>query len=181
MRLVLPLALAMVLPIAAHAQAGDVEPVDTHDTDEVIIDGAGLSRDIPCEGQNIGIYGAGNRVHLTGACGKIFVHGDSHVVIVDKAMAIDVSGADHVVDAGAVSKLGVDTAGHTINATLVSDSASAQVAVNGAEQTLNLVLASPTAIEINGTEQIVNWSLASDAPEPRIDMSGVDNAVNRVD
>lgn len=181
MRLVLPLALVLALPIAAHAQTSEIEPTETHDTDEVIIEGVGLSRDIPCEGENIGVYGVGNQIHLTGACGKVIVHGDGHAVSVEKAIEILVSGADHTVNADWVSKLGVETAGHTVNATLSTDSASAQVHVDGAEQTLNLFLTSATDIDIEGTEQVVNWSLAGDAPEPHIDMSGIDNAANRID
>ncbi|SMQ71185.1 Protein of unknown function [Devosia lucknowensis] len=176
MRFALPLALLLAMPVAAHAQTAE-----TQDADEVVIEGVSLSRDIPCEGQNIGIYGADNRIHLTGNCGKVIVHGDGHEVSIEKAVELAVSGAGHVVNAGHLAKLVVDTAGNTVNATMASDGADAQVEIAGAEQVLNLDLASATDISINGTEQVLNWSLADGAPEPRIDMGGIDNAANRID
>lgn len=173
MRSILSLAILLALPLAAHAQTADA-PED----EEVVIEGIGLSQTIPCEGRNIGIYGSGNKIGLTGDCGNVLVHGSTHEVSIETARAVTVSGADHTVLADTIAALSVETTGHVVTASLSGDPA--EVAVNGADQTLNLTLASPATIDIGGTEQVVNWSLAGDAPEPRIQIGGIDNAVNRV-
>lgn len=175
MRYALPLAILLALPVAAQAQAPAV-PAE----DETVIEGIGLSQTIPCEGRNIGIYGSGNKIELTGACGNVLVHGSGHEVGIEQANALTVSGADNTVLAGTIAALSVDTTGHVVTATLSAYEALAQVLVNGADQTLNLTLASQADIDIGGTEQVVNWSLADGAPEPRIEIGGIDNAVNRI-
>lgn len=169
-------AFLLALPLAAHAQSGDVV-----EKDEVVIEGIGLSRDVPCDGQSIGIYGADNSIHLTGDCADVVVHGDSHQVTIDQAKTLSITGADHTVNAESLAALSVDTSQSTVNATMNGHDSAAQVAVGGAEHTLNLTLASQTNIAVNGTEQVINWTLAENAPEPRIDVGGIDNAVNRVE
>ncbi len=177
MRFALVLAAVLALPVLAHAQ-----PTEAPEKDELVIEGIGLSRDIPCEGQNIGIYGADNDITLTGDCGSVIVHGSGHEVSLEEARELVVSGADHTVFAQSVTTLSVDTTGHTITATMAAGAPAtpAQVRVNGADQTLNLTLAAETHIAVEGTEQVINWSLAEGAPEPRIEAGGIDNAINRV-
>ncbi len=175
MRYLLPLAVLLALPMAAHAQTADA-PAE----DEVVIEGIGLAQNIPCEGRDIGIYGSGNKIDLTGTCGNVVVHGDSHQVSIEKAKALTLSGADHTVSAASIADLSVQTTGHVVTATLDGNGAPAKVQVNGAEQTLNLTLASETSIDIAGTDQVVNWSLADGVAEPKIEIGGIDNAVNRI-
>jgi hypothetical protein len=173
MRSILSLAILLALPLAAHAQTAEAQQ-----DDEVVIEGIGLSQTIPCEGRNIGIYGSGNKIGLTGDCGDVLVHGSTHEVSIETAKAVTISGADHTVFANTIAALSVETTGHVVTATLSGDPA--EVAVNGADQTLNLTLASATDISVGGTEQVVNWSLADGTPEPRIEIGGIDNAVNRI-
>lgn len=175
MRPVLALAALLAFPLAAQAQS-----TEAPEKDELVIEGVGLSRDIPCEGQNIGIYGAENEIGLTGDCGTVIVHGSGHQVTLDQARELVVSGAGHVVSAGSVAALSVETAGHIINATLAANPGPAQVRVDGADHTLNLTLATEADIAVNGTKQVLNWSLAAGAPEPHIVAGGIDNAINRV-
>lgn len=170
MRILLSVCLLAAASSAALAQS-----------DEVTVEGIGLSRSVPCDGRDVGIYGANNKIDLTGACGKVIVHGSSHVVTIESASALTVSGAEHTVTAAALGALSIQTTENTVNATMVSDGTPAIVEVNGADQVANLTLASATDISVGGTGQAINWSLADGAPEPKIDMGGIDNAVNRID
>lgn len=175
MRSVLALAVILALPHAAFA-----ESAETPEQDEVVIEGVGLSRDIPCNGENIGIYGAQNHIELTGKCGRVIIHGDSHEVTLEQAGELALSGIGHTVFAESTGGLVVETTDHVVTATIASDASPASVIVNGADQTLNLTLASEAQIEIGGFNQVVNWSLAEGAPEPRINASGIGHSVNRV-
>lgn len=175
MRSILVLTALLALPMVAHAESPEAP-----EEDELVIEGISLSRDIPCDGQNVGIYGAGNKINLTGDCGTVIVHGSTHEVRVEQAKEIMISGADHTVFADTTSSLLVETTGHVVTANMATDAGSAQVSVNGAEQTLNLSLSSETDISIEGTEQVVNYELTEGAPEPKINVGGIDNTVNRI-
>lgn len=177
MRLSLPLAALLALTGAAYAQT-----TATPDKAEITIEGIGLTQELACDGQDVGIYGAGNHITLTDTCGMVTVHGDSHQVTLHNAFSLVVSGADHTVTADQLTDLSVQTSGHVVTATMVPATApAATVQVNGADQTLNLTLAGRAVIAVDGTDQTVNWSLADGAPEPQITTGGIDNAVNRVD
>lgn len=175
MRSILVLTALLALPMVAHAESPEVP-----EQDELVIEGISLSRDIPCDGRNVGIYGASNKINLTGDCATVLVHGSTHEVRVEQAKEIIISGADHTVFANATSSLLLETTGHVVTANMIANPAPAQVRVNGAEQTLNLTLSSETEIAIEGTEQVVNYELADSAPEPRINIGGIDNTVNRI-
>lgn len=176
MRLILSIALLAAAPVGVLAQSSEATAPE-----EVVIEGIGLSRTVPCNGLDVGVYGADNQIDLTGTCGKVVVHGASHTVHVENAAAIAISGTDHTVNAEKVATLSIGTAGNTVNATIASDATPATIAINGAEQTANLTLASQATIDIQGTGQVVNWSLSDGAPEPRIDIGGIDNTANRLD
>ncbi len=175
MRYALPLAILLCLPMGANAQTPDAP-----NAEEIVIEGVGLSQVVPCEGRDVGVYGADNKIDLTGECGSVVVHGDGHEVSLDKALSLALSGADHTVTAKAVTDLSVETTGHVVNATMTNDTGPARVAVSGSDQTLNLDLTGATELSVGGTNQVVNWALADGAPDPRIDITGIDNAVNRV-
>ncbi|KQT46044.1 hypothetical protein ASG47_13995 [Devosia sp. Leaf420] len=176
MRLILSITLLAALPVAAFAQVSD-----TAKPEEVVIEGVGLTRTVPCDGLDVGIYGADNQIDLTGTCGQVVVHGDGHTVHVEDAATIAISGIGHTVNADKVSTLSIDTTENTVNATMDAADDAAKVSINGAEQTANLTLKSKTTIDVQGTEQVVNWDLGEGAPEPRIDIGGIDNAVNRME
>lgn len=180
MRALLPLALLLALPVAAHAQASSTDPAAAEKKDEIVIEGVGLSRDVSCDGKNIGIYGAENKINLTGDCGKVIVHGASHTVSVESARELVVSGSELTINADHVAKLTVDTANNTVNATVKSDADPSAVLATGAQQTLNLTLASATTIDIEGASIVVNWTAKDGAPDPTVNIGGINNAVNKV-
>ena len=175
MRALISIAFLAAASASAYAQSSEATAPE-----EVVIEGVGLSRNVPCEGLDIGIYGAGNTIELTGDCGTVVVHGDGHTVSIEKAAAVTVSGIGHTVNADSLAALAIETTENVVTATMVSDAALAKVSVYGADQVANLTLASETAIDVGGTGQTINWELAEGAPEPRIDMGGIDNAVNRI-
>jgi len=175
MRILTSIAVLAAISTGAHAQA------EAPPSEETVIEGVGLSRAIPCNGLDIGIYGAGNNIDLTGDCGAVVVHGDGHTVSVEKAATLTVSGIGHTVNAASVANLAIETTDNVVNATIASASTPATVTVDGADQTANLILASQTTIAVGGTGQTINWELAGDAPEPQVELGGIDNAVNRIE
>ena len=174
MRVLLSAALLAAAYTGAYAQSSEPAKVE-----ETVIEGVGLSDTIPCEGRDIGVYGADNKINLTGACGNVVVHGDGHTVSVDQAKQLSISGAGHTVTATSVATLIIETTENTVTATV--DGEPGSVTISGADQVANLTLESAAKIAVSGTQQTVNWSLAADAPEPTVDIDGIDNAVNRVD
>ena len=173
MRVLLSAALLAAASTGAYAQTSEPAKVE-----ETVIEGVGLSDTIPCEGRDIGVYGADNKINLTGTCGNVVVHGDGHTVSVDQAKQLSISGAGHTVTATSVATLIIETTENTVTATV--DGAPGSVTISGADQVVNLTLASETAIDVSGTLNTVNWDLAEGAPEPQVGLGGIDNAVNRI-
>jgi len=147
--------------------------------EELKIEGVGIRRDIPCNGQDVGVYGAENKITLTGECGRITVHGADHKVSLERGTDLSVSGADNAVTGGTVSSLNVQVAKNTVAVTIQPTEGKGKVDVSGAEQKLNLVLATPAELRVVGADQKVEWSLASGAPEPSISSSGVNNSIQK--
>jgi Tfp pilus tip-associated adhesin PilY1 len=147
--------------------------------EELKIEGVGIRRDIPCNGQDVGVYGAENKITLTGECGRITVHGSDHKVSLERGTDLSVSGADNAVTGGTVSSLNVQIAKNTVAVTIQPTEGKGRVDVSGAEQKLNLVLATPAELKVIGADQKVEWSLASGAPEPSISSSGVNNSIQK--
>lgn len=147
--------------------------------DELKIEGVGISRDIPCNGQDVGVYGAANKITLTGQCNKIVVHGSNHKVSLERGTDLSVSGADNAVTGGTVSNLNVEVAKNTVAVTIQPTAGKGMVDVSGAEQKLSLVLAGASELKVNGADQKVEWSLAGGAPDPSISSSGVNNSIQK--
>ncbi|MDH7795309.1 MULTISPECIES: DUF3060 domain-containing protein [unclassified Beijerinckia] len=151
--------------------------------DELKIEGVGINRDIPCNGQDIGVYGAKNKITLTGQCNKIVVHGSNHKVSLERGTDLSVSGADNAVTGGTVSSLNVEVAKNTVAVTIQpidgKNNVKSLVDVSGAEQKLNLVLAGASELKVDGADQKVEWSLAGGAPDPSISSSGVNNSIQK--
>nr|WP_275938581.1 DUF3060 domain-containing protein [Pectobacterium brasiliense] len=58
------------------------------------LEGIGLTRDIPCNGNNVNISGNGNNIVLTGKCATISVAGSEHNITFDTATSLIVTGAE---------------------------------------------------------------------------------------
>lgn len=146
---------------------------------ELEIQGVGIKRDIPCNGNDISVLGAENVIKLTGQCGKIDVHGSNHSVTFERGTELSVSGADNKVFGGTVSHLVVEVAKHTIQATIKPTEGAGHVDVSGAEHHLALKLGGAVNLTVAGADQNVEWSLVDNAPEPNISSSGVKNNIQR--
>lgn len=140
------------------------------------IDGIGVSREVPCQGQDVDITGNANQIRLTGPCGRVRVHGSQHQVSLDTAAALEVSGIDNQVRAGAVAQLSVQTSGNDIQATLLAaGNTQAAVEVTGANQVLELTFTGPAKVELSGAEHRFTWA----GDEPLFEISGVDHRIER--
>ncbi|MGQ3673489.1 DUF3060 domain-containing protein [Xanthobacter sp. TB0136] len=168
------LLLALGAPAVAQADAGqgDEEP-------QIVIEGQGLSRDVPCGGSSVGIYGAENTVALTGDCGAVFVHGKGHVVRFEKAGEVVVTGVENRITGGEATGLAVASASNQVETAIRPAEGSAAVEVAGADHVVKLKLAGPTVLDVAGVKNKVSWALQDGAPDPRIDISGAMNDVKR--
>ncbi|WP_070884748.1 DUF3060 domain-containing protein [Pseudomonas sp. D1-3] len=157
-------ALLAAIALASLAQA---EPLN--------IEGIGLSRDVSCKGQDVNISGNANVIHLKGDCGAVMVYGSQHKVTLDTARSLSVSGAEHEVVAERVNALSVDTTENQVRTTVAGSDQAALVEIAGADQELDLQFEGPVKLEVGGTNQQVRWR----GEEPEVQMSGIDNKVER--
>ncbi|MFC3691634.1 DUF3060 domain-containing protein [Chenggangzhangella methanolivorans] len=160
------LALALAIPASALA-----EPLK--------IEGVGISREVPCGGEDVGIYGAENKIELTGACGKVIVYGSAHEVTFEAAKEMLVSGVGHKVRGGETGALGVDVTQNEVAATIKPTEGSARVEIAGAQQKVTLILAGASTLQVNGADNAVEWKTADGAPKPKISSMGAANTVKQ--
>ncbi len=146
---------------------------------ELKIEGANISRDIPCNNQDVSISGTGHKIVLTGTCDDITVNGSKHHITFEKADELDVSGAENTVIGGEVDDIDVSVAKNTIKATLVPDDDTAEVEVSGANHTLDLTLKGKTKFEVTGAEHEITWTAATGIPDPVIEAVGISNTITR--
>ena len=143
------------------------------------IEGVGISREVPCDGEDVEIYGAENRIELTGTCGKVIVYGSGHEVTFATAREMLVSGVGHKVRGGRTGALGVDITQNEVEATIKPKDGPARVEVAGAQQTLKLILAGASTLQVNGADNAVEWKTADGAPKPKISSMGAANSVKQ--
>jgi hypothetical protein len=155
------------LLLAGSATLAQAEPLN--------IEGIGLSRDVSCKGQDVNISGNANVIHLTGDCGAVLVYGSEHKVTLATARSLTVSGAEHEVVAERVNALSVDTTENQVRTTVAGGEQPALVEVTGADQELDLQFDGPVKLDVSGTNQQVRWR----GEEPEVQMSGIDNQVER--
>ncbi|MFC0240298.1 DUF3060 domain-containing protein [Rhodopseudomonas telluris] len=149
------------------------------DDNELKIQGVGISRDIDCQGKDVGVYGAENEIALTGACGTITVHGSKHKVSFEQGQKLSVSGSDNVVSGGRARDVVVSVAKNTVSTTLEAGDGPGQLKATGANNRISLVLAGPAQLNVGGVEQSVEWSKADGAPNPEVNSSGALNSIKR--
>lgn len=168
--------LLLLLASGAPAWAQDAS-AQTDGRPEVVVEGHALSRDIPCNGASVGIYGVRNTVNLTDTCASIVIHGQGHVVTFQKAGDVAITGPDHKVTGGEATGLAVTSTRNQVETGIRPAGKDALVDVTGANQSLVLKLAGPVRMEVSGVDNEVRWSLTDSAPEPRISVMGVQNQI----
>lgn len=139
------------------------------------LDGIGLSRDVPCNGQAVNISGNGNRIQLTGDCGAVEVYGSDHQVSLQRAAALTVSGAENSVQADTVGRLSVDTNRNRVRTAIVAGAEPAAVEVSGAEHELELRFDAPAQVSVEGADNRLLWQ----GQEPQFAVGGVDQRIER--
>ncbi|WP_232629915.1 DUF3060 domain-containing protein [Methylobacterium sp. Leaf118] len=137
------------------------------------IEGVGLSRDIHCEGGDVGVYGADNAVRLTGTCANVVVHGSDHTVALERGAQLAVSGIGQRVTGGEVSGLSVEGTQSVVSVSLQSSGADAVAEISGAEQKVALRLGGPSRLAIQGYQHEIGWSAGRGVAKPRISAAGI--------
>jgi predicted regulator of Ras-like GTPase activity (Roadblock/LC7/MglB family) len=146
---------------------------------EIRVEGSQMSRDFACEdGQDVMIAGAGHKVVLTGRCGAVSVQGADHTLSFEAAGELVVSGVSNIVEGGTTGGLVVETAKNKVKATMKA-AETARIDVSGADQTLELMLAGPTQIEVQGAKNAVAWRAEAGVKAPSVSASGIENRISR--
>lgn len=138
--------------------------------------GIGVSRDVPCKGQDVIITGNGNQFSLSGDCGRVEVHGSEHVVQMGDAISLEVTGGENRIDAAHIGGLQVEGTEQQVSAHVQGGEAPATVAVYGADNVLRLDLKGPVQIEVTGSSQHLLWQ----GDEPEINTSGIEHRIERL-
>lgn len=147
--------------------------------DPLNMEGMGLSRDIPCDGSDVGVYGANNTIHFTGTCKNIVVDGSGQTVTFEKAADLVVAGIKHKVTGGEVANLRLDGSETQLTATVKPAGEAGAVEVAGIKQKLQVTLAGPVTLTAQGFDHAIEWSKASGVPEPKIAASGIQTKIVR--
>lgn len=148
--------------------------------DEINIEGADLSRDIHCTSSDVGISGVGNTITLTGQCKTVQVYGAKHKVTFETAEKVLVSGSAHKVSGGTAQHLEVDLVDNDVRSTLKPGAdGPATLNVTGNKNAVAVSLEGPAAIDVAGSDQNVTWTSGRGIAPPKVQISGIKNAVKR--
>ncbi|KHN49714.1 DUF3060 domain-containing protein [Pectobacterium fontis] len=139
------------------------------------LEGIGLTRDIPCNGNDVTISGNSNHIVLTGQCGNISVMGSEHKVTFDSATSLTVTGAEIDVTGQSTGDLIVATYKNTIRTHIIAGNKPAKVNVTGTEHQIDLDFKGPAVVSFNGISNQLSWGGA----EPRLSSSGANNVIKQ--
>ena len=148
---------------------------------EQTIEGVGLGREMTCNSDDVGIYGAKNNIKLKGECNHVTIHGASHNVTFENARKLSISGTDNTVSGGATQNLIVEVSNNQITATLKGGTGPSILEVFGVANIVNVKVDGPSQFDVSGAKHRVNWSLADGSIEPEISISGADNNVTKAE
>lgn len=148
-------------------------------SDELEINGTNISRDVTCNSNDIGVYGAQNTVHIKGKCKTLTVHGAGHKVVFEDAHTLDISGADNQVSEGAAANVTIAVTGNIVDISLNSTENNAKLDVSGDKNTAKVALKSRASIEMSGSNNLVEWTKPDNIPDPDTSIYGADNRVQK--
>ncbi len=173
MKTVLPRLLSPFLLLAlgapALAQDGDAAK---NGKPQIVIEGHGNSRDVPCAGSSVGIYGAENTITLTGACGDVVIHGKGHEVRFEKAGDLAITGAEHKVTGGVATGLSIAGARNHVETTVRPIEGQTTVEVRGVEHSVKLTLGAHVGVDVSGVKNDVSWKMEPGVPDVPFDIGG---------
>ncbi|MDY4348821.1 DUF3060 domain-containing protein [Pectobacterium brasiliense] len=139
------------------------------------LEGIGLTRDIPCNGNDVNISGNGNNIVLTGKCATISVAGSEHNITFDTATSLIVTGAEIAATGQSTGDLTVAAYKNTIRTHIFSDDKPAKVNVTGTEHHLDLDFKGPAVVSFNGISNRLSWG----GTEPKLSSSGANNVIKQ--
>ncbi|MBN3205991.1 MULTISPECIES: DUF3060 domain-containing protein [Pectobacterium] len=139
------------------------------------LEGIGLTRDIPCNGNNVNISGNGNNIVLTGKCATISVAGSEHNITFDTATSLIVTGAEIAATGQSTGDLTVAAYKNTIRTNIFSEDKPAKVNVTGTEHHLDLDFKGPAVVSFNGISNRLSWG----GTEPKLSSSGANNVIKQ--
>ncbi|MBN3256300.1 DUF3060 domain-containing protein [Pectobacterium brasiliense] len=139
------------------------------------LEGIGLTRDIPCNGNNVNISGNGNNIVLTGKCATISVAGSEHNITFDTATSLIVTGAEIAATGQSTGDLTVAAYKNTIRTHIFSEDKPAKVNVTGTEHHLDLDFKGPAVVSFNGISNHLSWG----GTEPKLSSSGANNVIKQ--
>ncbi|MFJ5378690.1 DUF3060 domain-containing protein [Pectobacterium sp. CHL-2024] len=139
------------------------------------LEGIGLTRDIPCNGNNVNISGNGNNIVLTGKCATISVAGSEHNITFDTATSLIVTGAEIAATGQSTGDLTVAAYKNTIRTHIFSEDKPAKVNVTGTEHHLDLDFKGPAVVSFNGISNRLSWG----GTEPKLSSSGANNVIKQ--
>ncbi|MEQ9874837.1 DUF3060 domain-containing protein [Pectobacterium sp. CHL-2024] len=139
------------------------------------LEGIGLTRDIPCNGNNVNISGNGNNIVLTGKCATISVAGSEHNITFDTATSLIVTGAEIAATGQSTGDLTVAAYKNTIRTHIFAEDKPAKVNVTGTEHHLDLDFKGPAVVSFNGISNRLSWG----GTEPKLSSSGANNVIKQ--
>ncbi|WP_113626800.1 DUF3060 domain-containing protein [Pectobacterium peruviense] len=139
------------------------------------LEGIGLTRDIPCNGNDVSISGNGNNIALTGKCAAISVTGSEHNVTFDTATSLTVTGSEIAVTGQSAGDLTVAAYKNTIRTHIVADDKPVKVNVTGTEHHLDFDFNGPALVSFNGISNRLSWG----GTEPKFSSSGANNVIKQ--
>ncbi|GKV75026.1 hypothetical protein PEC106568_02000 [Pectobacterium carotovorum subsp. carotovorum] len=139
------------------------------------LEGIGLTRDIPCNGNDVNISGNGNNIVLTGKCATISVAGSEHNITFDTATSLIVTGAEIAATGQSTGDLTVAAYKNTIRTNIFSEDKPAKVNVTGTEHHLDLDFKGPAVVSFNGISNRLSWG----GTEPKLSSSGANNVIKQ--
>ncbi|KGA25909.1 DUF3060 domain-containing protein [Pectobacterium brasiliense] len=139
------------------------------------LEGIGLTRDIPCNGNDVNISGNGNNIVLTGKCATISVAGSEHNITFDTATSLTVTGAEIAATGQSTGDLTVAAYKNTIRTHIFAEDKPAKVNVTGTEHHLDLDFKGPAVVSFNGISNRLSWG----GTEPKLSSSGANNVIKQ--
>ncbi|MBN3080684.1 DUF3060 domain-containing protein [Pectobacterium polaris] len=139
------------------------------------LEGIGLTRDIPCNGNDVNISGNGNNIVLTGKCSDISVAGSEHNITFDTATSLTVTGSEIAATGQSTGDLTVAAYKNTIRTHILSEDKPAKVNVTGTEHHLDLDFKGPAIVSFNGISNRLSWG----GTEPKLSSSGANNVIKQ--
>ncbi|MFJ5509129.1 DUF3060 domain-containing protein [Pectobacterium jejuense] len=139
------------------------------------LEGIGLTRDTPCNGNDVNISGNGNNIVLTGKCADISVAGSEHNITFDTATSLTVTGSEIAATGQSTGDLTVAAYKNTIRTHILSEDKPAKVNVTGTEHHLDLDFKGPAVVSFNGISNRLSWG----GTEPKLSSSGANNVIKQ--